>query len=174
MEPMDAEHKSFAPVAQQRQPVVMIVEDEAIVREITARVLMNAGYTVLESSGAKDALHAFAAYDGRIDLLLTDVVMPGMNGVELAERIHGLQPDLATVFMSGYANCDVWQKALRRASHIQKPFTVNSLLTRVAEALNAGVEETVKQTSMAGRDLCPNSELAPADALQTHPNQALE
>lgn len=148
MEPFEANHKSFAPQAERQQRVVMLVEDEALVREITAQVLIRAGYKVLQSSGSKDALYAVAAYDGKIDLLLTDVVMPGMNGVELAERILELQPALVTVFMSGYADCDVLRKVLRQATHIQKPFTVNSLLSRVAEALNRGAEETPARGSV--------------------------
>jgi len=120
-----------------RTRLVLLVEDEMVVREITGRVLENAGYQVLETGSASVALH-LAAHAGKIDLLLTDVVMPEMNGIELADRISTLKPDLVTVFMSGYAERDIQRKmAARSAVHIQKPFTISLLLSRVAEALRA-------------------------------------
>lgn len=118
--------------------VVLLVEDEAVVREITGRVLEHAGYEVLESSDPKHALGLADTHCGKIDLLLTDVIMPGMNGVDLASRLRELQPGMVTIFMSGYADTDIWRKGLvSSAFHIQKPFTVSSLLSRIAEALNA-------------------------------------
>jgi two-component system cell cycle sensor histidine kinase/response regulator CckA len=118
-------------------PVVLLVEDEAVVREITGQVLENAGYRVLESSGPREALHVASRHPGRVDLLLTDVVMPEMNGIDLAQQLRTLQPGLVTVFMSGYAEGDLLRSmSATTALHIQKPFTVNFLLSRVAEALN--------------------------------------
>jgi len=103
-------------------PVVLLVEDET---------------RVLESSSPKEALHLASKHEGRLDLLLTDVVMPGMTGIDLADKLRDLQPDLITIFMSGYAEGDVLHKISATASlHIQKPFTVNFLLSRVAEALS--------------------------------------
>ena len=119
-------------------PLILLVEDESIVREVTRQVLQHAGYRVLESSNAKDALLLANKHAGKIDLLLTDVVMPEMNGPDLASRLLDLQPDLVTVFMSGYAESDVAQKINRTSAvHIQKPFTVQILLSRVAQALRA-------------------------------------
>ena len=119
--------------------VVLLVEDDAVVREITGQVLEHAGYCVLESGSPSEALQVVRSYDGKIDLLLTDVVMPGMNGVELADKLRDLNPGLATVFMTGYAEGDVIRKARASAAmHLQKPFTVDSLLTRIADALSAG------------------------------------
>jgi len=121
-------------------PVVLLVEDEPVVREITGQVLTHAGYDVLESNGPREALLVAHQHPGKIDLLLTDVVMPEMNGVELADRLQNLQPDLITVLMSGYAECDVLQKIRSgSAMHIQKPFTIDTLLARVAEALQGTV-----------------------------------
>jgi len=119
-------------------PVILLVEDESIVREVTREVLKHAGYTVLESGSAKEALHLARQHAGRIDLLLTDVVMPGMNGADLACHLQSMQPDLITILMSGYAQNDIAQTINRTAAiHIQKPFTVNILLTRISEALRA-------------------------------------
>jgi CheY-like chemotaxis protein len=119
-------------------PVILLVEDEPIVREVTRDVLRHAGYAVLEAGSPGEALHMATEHAGRIDLLLTDVVMPEMNGVDLAQRLQSAQANLITVFMSGYAEGELALK-IRRASavHIQKPFTMEVLLTRVAEALHA-------------------------------------
>lgn len=117
-------------------PVILLVEDESIVREVTGAVLKHAGYEVLEAAGAKEALLLARQHAGRIDVLLTDVVMPGMNGAELACHLQSQQPDLITVFMSGYAQSDIAHTMSRTAAiHIQKPFTVNILLTRIGDAL---------------------------------------
>jgi two-component system, cell cycle sensor histidine kinase and response regulator CckA len=120
-----------------KPPVILLVEDESMVREITGQVLSHAGYSVLESSNAKEALQIASSHEGPIDLLLTDIVMPEMNGADLAQRMLKRQPDLVTIFMSGYAEHDVVKKAkLSSAVHIQKPFTIDSLLSRISEALN--------------------------------------
>ena len=121
-------------------PVILLVEDEAIVRDVTRDVLVHAGYLVLESGTPAEALEVASHYKGEIDLLLTDMVMPGMNGTELADYLHRLRPGIIAVFMSGYADVDVVEK-IRHSSaiHIQKPFTVNMLLSGVGKALEAGV-----------------------------------
>jgi len=121
--------------AQAPKPVILLVEDESVVREVTRQVLEHAGYQVLESDGAREAMRLAEVYRGRISLLLSDVVMPGMNGIDLARRIQRSQPRLATVFMSGYANPKVMQESQPQSSYIQKPFTVDALLAGIAEAL---------------------------------------
>jgi len=119
------------------KPVILLVEDESAVRAVTRQVLEHAGYQVLESDGPQEALRLAAAHHGRIALLLSDVVMPGMNGIELARCIHRKQPWLVAVFMSGYANSHVLQQAegLPCSIYMQKPFTVDRLLACVARAL---------------------------------------
>ena len=123
-----------------RKPIILLVEDESAVREVTRQVLEHAGYEVVECAGPQDALRLVTAHRGRIGLLLSDVIMPGINGLDLARRIEAMQPGLATVFMSGYAENAVLQKAPRspRSTYIQKPFTVELLLTSVASALARG------------------------------------
>jgi CheY-like chemotaxis protein len=117
------------------KPVILLVEDECVVREVTRQVREHAGYQVLESDGPREAMRLAELYQGQIALLLSDVVMPGMSGIDLARRIQRTQPWLATVFMSGYANPVVMQKAEPLSGYIQKPFTVDALLAGVAEAL---------------------------------------
>jgi len=120
---------------QAAKPVILLVEDESVVREVTRQVLEHAGYEVLESEGPREAIHLAEVHQGQIALLLSDVVMPGMNGIDLARRIQRTQPWLATVFMSGYANPKVMRESEPQSSYIQKPFTVDALLAGIAEAL---------------------------------------
>ena len=121
--------------------VILLVEDESMVREITGEVLSHAGYRVLESGNAKEALQIASLHQGKIDVLLTDIVMPEMNGADLAHHMLHHQPDLITIFMSGYVEQDLLRKTkLTSAIHIQKPFTIDAPLSRVSEALSAGSE----------------------------------
>jgi len=136
MEKLDSPLKTNAVDTTSSRAVVLLVEDEAVVREITGQLLVNAGYRVLESSNAAHALELVRKYQGRVDLLLTDVVMPEMNGIDLAEQLRKLAPNLITVFMSGYAQSDL-VRSIRASSaiHVQKPFTGNFLLSQIEQAL---------------------------------------
>jgi len=137
-EAMKPVSSSLSPQAQ--PTVILLVEDESIVREITREVLQHAGYRVLECGSPGEALQVAGAHAAEIDLLLTDVVLPEMNGADLARRLQNILPDLVTVFMSGYAEGEIAQRISRiSAVHIQKPFTVDVLLTRIGEALQAGL-----------------------------------
>lgn len=153
-----------------KSSVVLLVEDEPVVREITARVLESAGYRVLESTGAKHALGLADAHCGEIDVLLTDIVMPGMTGVDLAERLRQLQPSMVTVFMSGYAESDIRKGLAGSAVHIQKPFTVNFLLSRIAEALSAATSGRAQLRSTVVPELPSRGRPAGANPLETFPN----
>ncbi len=138
---------------EQTEPTILLVEDEPVVRDVTRAVLEHAGYRVLECNGPEEALLAGRDHRGRIDLLLTDVVMPGMNGAELAQRLQNLQPGLTAIFMSGYADRDVLHNVLHddRTNYIQKPFTINVLLSRVAAALRTGAELGEGALSLSAR-----------------------
>lgn len=127
--------------AQACKPIILLVEDESVVREVTRQVLEHAGYEVLESGDPCEALRLAAEYRGNIGLLLSDIVMPGMNGLDLAQRIQAIRPRLTTVFMSGYAENGMLRKAALDpgSTYIQKPFTVDMLLTSVAAAMGRNV-----------------------------------
>ena len=86
---------------------VLLVEDETAVREMASRVLQEYGYAVIEASDGREALGLLEQSDGRIRLLVTDVVMPGMNGRELARRAQALSPGLPVLYMSGYTDDEV-------------------------------------------------------------------
>ncbi len=116
-------------------PTILLVEDETAVREVTREALEMGGYRVLEASGAQQAIQISNDRSVNINLLLTDVVMPGMSGPDLARQLRQSRPGLVTLFMTGYAENEILRTAASGAlhNHIQKPFTVNGLLSRVAD-----------------------------------------
>ena len=118
---------------------ILLVDDESAVREVTREALEMGGYRVLEADGPTRAKHIAGDQSVIIDLLLTDLVMPGMSGHELARQVRASRPELLTLFMTGYGENDVLCPATSGMAekHIQKPFTVKGLLAHVAHALEA-------------------------------------
>jgi CheY-like chemotaxis protein len=116
---------------------ILLVEDEPAVRVVTRKALELGGYHVLEADGPQAATRIAGEAATPIDLLLTDMIMPGMNGAELARRVRELRPGLQTLFMTGYSECEALRLATLeiKNNHIQKPFTVRNLLAQVADAL---------------------------------------
>jgi len=116
---------------------VLLVEDEQAVRGFARSVLTAGGYRVLEAARATEALEAAQAAAEPIDLLLTDVVMPGMNGRQLAERLTGAYPGLKVLFMSGYTENAIAPRGVveEGTAFIQKPFGAEDLLARVRDEL---------------------------------------
>jgi len=115
---------------------ILLVEDEDMLRTLTRNVLELLGYRVLEAAHGKQACLASEQHNGRIDLLLTDVVMPGMNGPALAERLAGSRPELKVLFTSGYTGQGVGRGVLPEVCHfIAKPFTREDLARKIREAL---------------------------------------
>jgi CheY-like chemotaxis protein len=118
---------------------VLLVEDERVVRRVAARVLRGLGYTVIESGSGQEALAASSGYADSIDLLLTDVVMPGMSGNELAQRIAAERPSIRVLFTSGYTDDAVFRHGVieHGLSFLQKPFSAGALTRKVREVLDA-------------------------------------
>ncbi len=117
--------------------IILLVEDERGVRQLTRRILDRAGYQVLEATNGNDAQRVLSDHGGRVDLLLTDVIMPGCGGPELFRRLEGQRPGLRVLFMSGYTPDSVARKVGlgRGLPFIQKPFTSATLLRQVRLAL---------------------------------------
>lgn len=117
---------------------ILLVEDEGFVRKVTAEVLESAGYQLLVVPSGPDALDACRNSSQLIDLLLADIVMPGMNGRELANEFESLCPHARVLLMSGYARQLAWcQLSPYSRAYLAKPFSVRVLLSKVREALDA-------------------------------------
>jgi two-component system cell cycle sensor histidine kinase/response regulator CckA len=118
---------------------ILLVEDDSQVRRLTARTLVQAGYTVLESSNATEALELCRSTDERLSLLLSDLVLPGMDGRSLADEVRSLMPEMKVLFMSGYS---ATQSVVGRGGGdggpqvMPKPFTPETLTQTVRETLD--------------------------------------
>jgi PAS domain S-box-containing protein len=144
---------ALLPVVQQSAPVrhqsgpqppgggsetIVVVEDEDAVRDVAKRILSRNGYTVLTASNGAAAIQLVDQYPGRIDLLVTDVVMPHMLGKELSRRITAIRPDTRVMFMSGYAEAVLGSQRTVEEGVIlvEKPFSESTLLSRIREVLD--------------------------------------
>jgi PAS domain S-box-containing protein len=117
--------------------MILVVEDQREVRELTVKMLRAHGYTVHEAESASDALSFCRASREHLDLLVTDVVMPGMNGQELARQMKEIMPGVRVLFMSGYPDDIVTHEGLldARSNYLQKPFTPEALARKVRKVL---------------------------------------
>ena len=116
-------------------PRILVVDDEAAVRSFVARALAHTGYEVQEQEDGTGALEALAR--NRFDLLITDIVMPGMDGIELALKVSKDYPDMAIMLMTGYADAQQRAYGLESLIHkvVAKPFTLKQICAAVDEAL---------------------------------------
>jgi two-component system cell cycle sensor histidine kinase/response regulator CckA len=118
---------------------ILLVEDEEAVRKLTSRILSKHGYSVLEAGGPEEGLRVWQERGQDVDLLVTDVVMPGMSGSALAGRMQEGQPGLKVVYVSGYTDDFVARQGVLEEGVVlvEKPFTAEALLRKVREALGA-------------------------------------
>jgi CheY-like chemotaxis protein len=115
--------------------VILLVDDEPAVREFTRRSLETAGYTVFAAAGAQEALSASAHWSSSIDVLVSDIVMPGMDGHELALRVRETRPGIGIVLTSGYTDHELGQGTeLGEIQFLNKPFTIDALIAAVGRA----------------------------------------
>jgi CheY-like chemotaxis protein len=125
-----------APVSVPRgTEAVLVVEDDPNVRRLIGRILKAQGYAVLEAGGSQEAIELCRAHSSRLDLLITDIVMPKMNGPELAAQLKTLDANLKVLFVSGYGEGEHRRPALldREAPFLQKPFTTYDLARKVRD-----------------------------------------
>jgi PAS domain S-box-containing protein len=117
---------------------LLVAEDEVSVRRLVMRVLESRGYAVLEARDGREALEIAAAHSGPIDLLVTDVVMPGMNGRELAKLLSSQRPDMRALFLSGYTDHAIVRDGQLEPglAFLQKPFTPDALARKVRQVLD--------------------------------------
>ena len=113
---------------------ILLVEDEADVRKLVSEILEQYGYRVLDAPRGKDAIELARYYGGRIDLLLTDMVLPEMNGLEIIREVRAILPEIKVLRMSGYS--DLIGRQIDTTPFIQKPFTADKLLKQLRLILN--------------------------------------
>jgi two-component system, cell cycle sensor histidine kinase and response regulator CckA len=134
--------EAAAPAAPRREilrgsETILLVDDADTIRRLARDVLSTAGYRVLEAGGADEALQVAGNQPDPIDLLVTDVVMPGRNGIELADRLRTTHGELPVLYISGYTNMSIVRDGLlsRDVAFLQKPFTPDDLLRKVRQVL---------------------------------------
>ena len=129
-----------APAAETGTETILLVEDEEMLLDLGKTMLEGLGYTVLAAMTSEEAIRLAQTNAAEIDLLVTDVVLQGINGRELSERIRAIRPDLKCLFMSGYtANVIAHRGVLDHGvQFIQKPFTINAFAAKIREALKYG------------------------------------
>jgi CheY-like chemotaxis protein len=125
-------------------PTILFVEDEAFVREVTTEVLTSAGYRVLTAKDAAAAERAYASHFGDVDLLLTDVVLPGENGRAFAGRLLQGSPELRVLLISGYGD-QIRAQEPKIGACLAKPFSAAVLLQKVRQLLD-GAENSGRRT----------------------------
>jgi DNA-binding response OmpR family regulator len=118
-------------------PVILLVEDEALVREVACDILEYEGYRVLKARNAQEAKTAFQRYQQIVRLLITDVVLPGQNGRDLASELRTACPTLRTVFVSGFPENAVTRHGMVEGEmlYLPKPFSAEALVRTVKQAL---------------------------------------
>jgi signal transduction histidine kinase/ActR/RegA family two-component response regulator len=142
------EAQTVAPVGRGTE-TLLIVEDESAVRALIVRAARNFGYRCLEAPTASEAVRLLEQEQGKIDLVITDVVMPGMSGGQLGETLAHRFPTIPVLYMSGFANDDVIRRGLLEPSRpfLQKPYTPDDLAQKIREVLGANSAAEHHQTA---------------------------
>lgn len=122
-------------MSETERKTILLVEDEDVVRRLVHQMLTRQGYNVIDAPDPEVALKLFIDDNLRPDLFITDVVMPKMNGRELAAKLLEAQPDLRVLYISGYSQSALEGTADPSMVLLQKPFTMNDLVSRVSELL---------------------------------------
>lgn len=127
------------PLRQEGSERLLLVEDDRSVRELAERIFRERGYKVTATGEGREALRAFAAAPDEIDIVVTDLIMPGMSGRELVQAIHQIRPDLKALYVSGYTEDEIVRRGLHDpgVAFLQKPFTADELVDRVRTLLDA-------------------------------------
>jgi two-component system cell cycle sensor histidine kinase/response regulator CckA len=147
-----------APAAEQPAPpnprlqgtgTILLAEDEAMVRNLARAIIAKAGYTVHEARNGREALEIHAALPGPLDLLVTDVIMPEMGGVELAKRLSSIQPGLRVLYISGYTDDALGPRGVLNGGiqFLRKPFSATELLGKIGEILAMGPQGLEPRTN---------------------------
>lgn len=149
-EPISLQPEPVVPAVERGHETVLLVEDETNLRYLARKYLERQGYSVLDAADGAAAVEVAASFPGPIQLLLTDVIMPGMNGRELAHRIAATRSDIKVLYMSGYTENAIGHNGLLDEGIIllQKPFTLPALQAKVREVLDTA---SPQEKAMAAR-----------------------
>lgn len=118
-----------------RPATILLVDDDEGLRRLVQRLLTQQGFLVIEAADGAEALQASSSHPETIDLLLTDVIMPKVNGVLLAQRLLQERPRMSVLFMSGYVEKSILEAKYPEAILLQKPFTAEAMITTVRQVL---------------------------------------
>jgi two-component system, cell cycle sensor histidine kinase and response regulator CckA len=130
---------------------IVVAEDAEPIRKMVCAMLGQAGYRCLEAGDGREALDLITAAPEAVDLLLTDVIMPHLGGIELSRRVARVKPDIRILFMSGFSDDPIVRSLERaRAVFLAKPFTATLLLEKVRSALEAPWQGLPEANSGAG------------------------
>jgi two-component system cell cycle sensor histidine kinase/response regulator CckA len=130
------------PVAQQR-PRILVVDDEYVVRRFAARILADAGYSVATAEDGAEALEVLRGKEAAVDAVVSDIVMPRLNGVQLLEALAVSHPAIPVILMSGYAPTQLAERGIAApCSVLSKPFAPESLLAEVQRCLDKASPES--------------------------------
>jgi PAS domain S-box-containing protein len=160
METVDAQQAEIPAVAalpELAHETVLLVEDETNLRRLAMQYLQNQGYKILEAGDGNEALQVATNHNAPIHLLLTDVIMPGMNGRELAQRLLAVRPDVKVLYMSGYTENAIGQNGTLDAgiTLLQKPFTLPALKAKVRELLDVSPTQEAPMARLAAQAQIP-------------------
>jgi len=122
-----------APATAPQRETILVVDDEANIRALVAKILRREGYNVLQAGSAQEAFAVASKHAGPIHLLVTDVVLPGESGRQIAERMRQALPNLKVLYISGFSG----DESVRTGNYLQKPFALGALIAKVREALDA-------------------------------------
>ena len=149
-----ATQPALAPDQDQLQPApgretILLVEDEENLRRLARQSLENQGYNVIDAPDGNIAIQISQAHKGPIHLLLTDVIMPGMNGRELANQLSPLRPDMRVLYMSGYTENHIGHNGTldQGITLLQKPFTLPALKAKVREMLDTPLPQEIQMSA---------------------------
>ena len=124
-------------MAVEDKKTILVIDDEPEIRKLVGAMVTQFGYAVLTADSGEHALTLYRNHKGHIEMLIADVVAPGMSGPMLADKLTAIQPDLKVLYISGYDNTHGVQKYVVEKGHalLSKPFTLEQLKTKMAELL---------------------------------------
>src|SRR5437660_12064292 len=128
---------------QDTRKTVLVVDDEPEIRKLVSAMVTQFGYTALTADSGEHALKLYKNHDAPIEMLITDVIAPGMSGPMLADKLTAIQPDLKVLYISGYDNTHVVQKYVVEKGHalLTKPFTVEEMQAKMRQLLKPAVSD---------------------------------